>query len=163
MSLREKLNKSSSLTTIASVLIIILAVALMAWQFWPKGYKRTGYTEMYYTTDDGQTYFAADRLTNIPPFDKDGKQAVQAQVVRCGYDKPFVGYMTRFNDQAKKALEEAKAKGELTQDLMGNYATQGEAKKPGDTEWVPWLKLGETKVATIDCPDGKTSPIPIYP
>lgn len=163
MSFRETMNKNSSLTTIGAVLVIVVVLGLIAWQFWPSGYKKGGYTELYYTNDDGKSYFAADRLTNIPPFDKDGKQAVQAQVVRCGSGKAFVGFMTRFSEPAKKALEEAKSKGQLTPELLTGYATQVEAKQPGQSEWVGWQKMGETGVGNITCPDAMTSPKPVFP
>lgn len=163
MSIRETLNKNSTTSTALAVVVLIAAVGLLLGMFWrPSPYKKGGYTEVFFTNDDGQTYFADNRL-KVPPYDKDGKPAVRAQVVRCGSGKPFVAFMSRYNERAAKSLNEAAAGGKLTQEMLDGYFLQTEAKKPGEKEWVSADKASETGVTTITCPKAGDRPLPVYP
>ena len=53
MSIRDRLNKNSSTTTLLAVGVIVLALAVVVWQFWPRGYRKD-YKQAYYTNDEGQ-------------------------------------------------------------------------------------------------------------
>jgi hypothetical protein len=50
----------------------------------------------FYTTDEGQTWFA-DVLYRATPFDHEGKPAYGAIVVECD-GKPYVALLTRLSD-----------------------------------------------------------------
>lgn len=62
----------------------------------------------FYTDDDGKTWFPDD-ATKVPPFERDGRQAVLARVYRSG-DKEFVNHMERYTAEGKKQLENILAK-----------------------------------------------------
>jgi len=64
--------------------------------------------QAFFTTDDGKTWFAAE-VTNIPPFDRDGKQACGAIVIRCGSGEPFVHHLESYPPEVRKQLEDAVA------------------------------------------------------
>src|ERR1700735_2603150 len=56
----------------------------------------------FFSTDDGKTWFA-DSASNVPPYDYDGKPAVQAMVFRCDGHK-WVQYLQKYTDSAKAGV-----------------------------------------------------------
>lgn len=118
----------------------------------------------YFTVDDGATWFA-DSLDQIPPFTKDGKEAVRAYIFRCGKGKPFVAYLERYRPEAKKLIEEARMKARqnpeappdpaLHAKLMGGGV---EVKKPNDPS--PWVQQRDfqrySQVVQIKAPAGES-------
>ena len=57
------------------------------------------------TVDDGATYFPDD-ANKIPPFTKDGKEAVRARVFSCdGGKTKYVAYLERITPKAKAAID----------------------------------------------------------
>lgn len=161
MSLREKLNKNSSFATVGSAGIILLAIVVLAWQLWPRGYPKY-ITQAFYTDDDGKSYYA-DTFNLAPPFMRNGKEVNTAIVVRCGWSKPFVAYMLRYDEKAKKAMDELVAKGGKVEELFGTYAYNRVYKRPGDAAWVTEREPGYRQLAAVQCPDGKTSPQQLVP
>lgn len=104
MGLRETLNKNPALTTGATIAATVLAIGLIAWQLRPAPAAKLP-THRYYTIDDGQNWFSDLRPPGrLPPFKKDGKDAVIAHVYQYGTEKPFVLYMEKYNDKALAAL-----------------------------------------------------------
>ena len=160
MNLRENLNKHSRGTTAGAAVIIALALGVAIWQIWPHRH-RDSYKEIYFTADDGKTYFADDRML-VPPFDKNGGQAVRAYVVRCGSGKPFVFAMTRFSEKGKKELEKLASKGQLNNDAFDAYFMETEMKRPGDPKWKPWSNSSDGSEA-LHCPNKDDQPMPVYP
>src|SRR6478609_8126910 len=75
----------------------------------------------FFTVDDGKTWFADD-ATKLPPFDKDGKQAVRAYVYRTAKGKEFVNHLERFTANAKQAIEQAGKSGGSTRGPPKNLA-----------------------------------------
>ena len=88
MGIRETLNKNPGITTGATAGIILLAVGFIIYQLSGGGTPSVA-TKAYFTIDDGKTWFSDD-INKVPPFDKDGKQAVKAYVYECPGGKPFV-------------------------------------------------------------------------
>jgi hypothetical protein len=103
--------------------------------------------DSYYSNDDGKTFFAA-ASENVPPFDRDGKPAVQAYVFQC-CGKKFVGFLDRYNAEAHKLKVSGKATRET--EMYGH-----ELKKPGSSTWVKGHDLAVAgKVMDVQCPHGK--------
>jgi hypothetical protein len=125
-------------------------------------------TQSYYTTDDGKTWFADD-VNKIAPFEKDGKVAVRAYVYKCPGGKPFISHLERFTPEAKKTLEAAQKKNDLTNPtLMEDVLMNGiEVKKPGSDLVKGWTKSSTQvgkKIMELKCPDGKIEGIePVVP
>jgi hypothetical protein len=120
-------------------------------------------SQFYFTVDDGKTWFA-DAATNVPPFDKDGQQAVRAHVYRSPGGIKFVAYLERFKPNAQRALE---ASSSLAPDRSvgpGDVSAQQsayiggrEVKRPGDKIWVSTTNLqAAAEVMVVRCPDGSS-------
>src|SRR6187549_127395 len=103
MGLRESMNNHKRATAGVIAVIVLLAVAGLAWQLTASSSGASGMAgQLYYTTDDGATTFTAPaNLT--PPFDHDGKQAVRAIMFSSDGGKTrFVGYLERYSAAAKQ-------------------------------------------------------------
>lgn len=163
MSLRETINKNPKQTTAITAGIIAVAFLLIIWQACSGGGGGVG--QSYYTIDDGKTYFV-DASNKIPPFMKDGKEAVRAHVFVCPGGQPFVGYLEKYSPQDKKMMEDAIA-GKAPPAAYAGYTGQAMVKKPNmpPTAWVP-LMPGTTQIYSqivqVTCPDGAT-PERVYP
>lgn len=161
MGIRQKLNQNSAATSGAAAALIILALVVVVWQAWPRNTKDPN--RAYFTVDEGQTYFVDD-IRKDPPFDKDGKVAVRAQVVRCGRDKPFVAFVERFTPEAKKYIAEMEAKGKGSSVSRGDLSFNGaEIKRPGETEWIKWSDRRVSEITTVHCPNADTVAVPLWP
>lgn len=100
----------------------------------------TGSASAFYTIDDGKSFFKAD-ATNIPPFDHQGSQAVQAMVYTSdGGKTQFVGYLMRFKPPAieriKKMRADAKSGKRAVPGIDPVLQENSEVKKPGQRDWV---------------------------
>lgn len=155
MDFAEEFEKNKKMVVGVAVLVVIaLVVLFMTMTGGPSRPKLKGKPQLFYTVDDGKTYFADD-ADKIPGFDKDGKPAYRAQVYQCGSAAPFVGYISRIEEGARKQAEAAKAEGKKLAELESIWAGKVEVKKPGDAKWVPAGKA--EKVLLVTCPDGKTA------
>lgn len=119
--------------------------------------------KVYCTTDDGATTFVAP-MSQVPPFDHEGKIAVRAWVYSCdGGKTKFVGYLERFTPQAKKRIESStQAPG------TGGSVGPGdsEVKKPGAGN--PWVSeanfAAAAKVMEVKPPPGQSGePVMVLP
>lgn len=114
------------------MLLILAALWTSVRSTTSKGY---AFEHAYYSTDDGTTFFR-DTM-HIPPFDKNGKQAVMAMVFSCdGGKTQFIGYLLRYTPAGQELLkEDLKRSGQSRADMKGEY----EVKKPGPG---PWFRAG---------------------
>ena len=147
MSIRESINNNSTISIIVIVAASGLAVAATAWEFASPSRDR-GPDRVFFTTDDGKTYFA-DSSKLVAPFDHDGKEAVQSFVYRCSKTQ-FVGYLMKYSLQGKTELEKAHAAGMAS---IGLAASEVLVKKPGDASWVDQAKDKSRTVLQVTCPD----------
>ncbi len=162
MGLRETLNENPRITTGITVAIF---VRVLAWILWPRGGAASGgggggggvVTQMFYTIDDGKTWFADD-AKKIPPFTKDGKDAVRAAVYQCD-GKTFVNHMERYTPEGQKQLAALYAKGDgaaATDPSAFEAANETglEVKSPGDKEWVKITSPKAPAVMKPKCAEG---------
>jgi hypothetical protein len=129
-------------------------------------------SQAFFTIDDGKTWFADD-AGKLPPFDKDGKQAVRAYVFRSAAGAEFVNHLERFKPDAKRAIEEAnkpdpnqKAAGppKHLAAIQSAYTGGREVKRPGDAKWVGTGDFRDAaQIMAVKCPDGGTEALPIEP
>ena len=158
MGVRDLIRGRQSVVAVVAVLMIVGAAIAIYVQARDTG---AGSGDAYFSTDDGKTYFA-DKLTKLPPFDKDGKPAYRAHVFECG-GKRVVGYLSRYRPEAIAALEEAAAsrgtgKPPRNAAALAAVGTYGlEVKRPGDAFWVSQADARRaTAVRVFRCPDGST-------
>ena len=164
MAIRDLLKgRQAAVAALAAVMILGAGVAIFL-QLRDDGSEGSG---VYYTTDEGRTLFV-DASTRLPPFDKGGKPAYRAHVFECG-GKKVVGYLSRYTEEAKKALDEAvahrgtgKAPPNVRQ-LAAIGITGIEIKRPGEPNWIPQGDAARaTRIRVHRCPDG-TTPEEVYP
>jgi hypothetical protein len=160
--IRQKINENPGITTAATAGIIAVAIGVIVWQ----GCGGTGggdtiavATKAFYTIDDGKTLFVDD-INKIPPYQKDGKTAVKANVFSCDDGKNrFVGYLEMYTPQDKAMLEKAAQQQPGGQPVYLPYTGQALVKKPGVGKWIP-LSPNTTQeyaaVVQVKCPDGST-------
>jgi hypothetical protein len=162
--LRETINKNPKPTAAVAAGIVLVAIALIVYNTSGDGGEaelRPAPTKAYFSIDEGKTTFVAD-VTNIPPFKKDGKDAVRAIVYTCPDDgKEFVGRLESFAPKDKALVEAAVKKAGGTPDAVRQelyIATKlMMVKKPGDPRWVTQATAGVEDYARImnpRCPDG---------
>jgi hypothetical protein len=112
--------------------------------------------KLYFTDDDGKTYFADDSAL-VPPFDHNGKQAYQAAVFKCPGGQPFVGYLMTYSRSGKSQLEAMPESTRRSASVEVMNIRKGESlvRKPGDKVWASLA--GDRPVGQIlnpACPSG---------
>ena len=165
MGIRQTINEKPALTTAVTGGVILLAIVVIIWQGCGGSGGEGGLVsdKAFFTIDDGKTFFV-DKSSNIPPFQKDGKFAVRAQVFTCDDGKTkFVGYLEMYAPQ-DKAMMEAMAKGQTARSpgpMPTPYMSgQPLVKKPGAPQnaWVgisPATSMLYQQVVSVRCPDGR--------
>jgi hypothetical protein len=160
--IREKINQNPRQTTIVTAAIVLVAILFILWQACSGGPGSSGYvsSKAFFSTDDGKTFFV-DSSSNIPPFMKDGKMAVRAQVFTCDDGKTkFVGYLEMYTPQEKAMLEQmAKGGNKGGTPMYAGYGGQAMVKQPGAPPqmWIPLAPQTTVAYQTVvqpKCPGG---------
>jgi hypothetical protein len=172
--IREKLNENPSITTGATIAIILIALIFIGIQLFGSGNNVGGPRDLYFTTDDSSpdaakaAMFKADS-TNLPPFDHDGKPAYQVMLFSCdGGKTTFIGYLSRYTPEALaqiKAMNSKDPKGPVVPGVMAMPAVMmKEVKAPGPGKWLNQSDPKSRDVMNIHCPDGSQENItPVNP
>ena len=161
MGAREWIEKNKNLSTAASVVLLVIGIGYMVYQFLPERPQ----TKEWYTIDDGKTWFR-DSIRKVPPFQQDGKEAVLAKVYKC-HGQTYVGYMKRYKPEAKRKMEEYRAAEDAGKPTDGiNIAGtdwQLEFKRPGEKQWYSDLDK-RAEIMDVKCPHGtKEDPLIVFP
>lgn len=140
MGLRETLNEKPGIALGAAGGVIVLALFFIIRSFMGDGPSTGGsgnVAKAWFTVDDGKTWFSDDEK-NIPPYDKDGKQAVRAYIFVKEGGKPYCGYLERYTPDGKKRREEMLKNPEKVDIVVAETTmfTDREVKKPGEKDWV---------------------------
>lgn len=166
MGFAEEYEKNKKLVVGVAVLVLVaLVVVVMTLVGGPsRPSLPSGKAKVFYTDDDGKTWFADD-ADQLPGFDHGGKPAYKVQVYQCGDGgKPFVGYLVRIEEGARKAAETARAAGKTPKQVEEVWRDKIEVKKPGDAKWVvTGARTPGEKVMAVTCPDGKSTPTIVLP
>ena len=140
MSLREKINQDPKLGIGIGAAILVIAVVFIVVQ--SRGGKKQvlppdDTTKGYFTDDDGATTFVAD-LTNVPPFDHNGKTAVRVKMFVAANGQKFIGWLEQYDAATKKKLDARldANKGELPERIINTEVQQVQVKKKGDKTWA---------------------------
>lgn len=163
MTVREWINKNRQWSVIGALFVAVLGIGFTIYQLLPEPEE----TQAWYTSDDGQTWFKdSNRL--VPPFERDGREAVLAHVYECD-GKPFVAYMLKYTPEGKAIFEKFRAAedaGDPNFDESMLMALSGHAryKRPGEKEWTPESNVRKvTEMLYPKCPDGSTDPLVVWP
>lgn len=152
MGIRELLNKNQKVTGTIAAGFVVVAVTVMVMS--ARSTQSPTFRKAFYTTDDGKTFFT-DSISLIPPFEKDGKQAVRAIVYQCGGEQK-VSYLERFSADAKAELESLRKEGGAPDSAVEQRIFEGglQAKKPGDADWIAQSEFLRRGGMNVLCPDG---------
>lgn len=101
-----------------------------------------GATQLYFTTDDGKTYFPLE-ASNKPPFTHEGKPAYRAHVFSTDNGKTgWVAYLSKFSPISPDPL----------------------IRRPGETTWTPVTSPGALPILDVKPPAGVTkSAVELFP
>lgn len=164
MGIREKLNDNPKLAFGVGVTTLAVAALAIVSQLSGGG----GPTDQaFFTTDDGQTWFADD-ADKLPPFGHEGKEAVRAYVFVCN-GKEFVNHLERFTPERRKFMEAtiaAKTAGTAPPAIPAGSAIAAgqEVKRPGGKNWVSTANFSKAgPVLQPKCPDGSGEALPVEP
>ena len=159
MGVRETLNKNQPLAVAATVVLLLAAVAWIAYNLQPS--RGAGIaTEDFFTVDEGRTWFKAS-VANIPPFQHEGKTACGVKLYTCDGGKTvFAGLLQRYTEGARATLvKAAEAAGDDVDAGDIPFSDPGitlggiEYKKPMSDS--PWVGSGDrrafSEVTTIQC------------
>jgi hypothetical protein len=167
MSIREAINRKPVVAAVATCAVVLAILLVALGQMRSSGFTASSVSRMYFSDDDGKTFFADD-ASNVAPFDHNGKQAVVAVVYRCG-GEPFVGYLMKYSLDAKASLDQFSPSDRLTNPVALNIrAHAGEVKKPGGSRWVPLdadgPNTGLDAILSVTAPPGSSGdPQPVLP
>ena len=167
--LREKLDKHPQATIAFAVAVLVAACAFGFFQLLP-GHRIPGVSsKAYFTTEDNLTGQAAlDALfvasvSNVPPFDHNGKPAYRAVVYNCnGGRTRWIQNLRRFTpavrDQVVAAYVAEEAKGIHTDAYLAPFEDRGlEVKAPGAGSWVRVKDHSYANIVTPTPPPGVPS------
>ena len=155
MGIRESLNKNQTITTIATIALIVIAGIWIVKGMLPDRGPHIA-IKSYYTDDDGKTWFEDD-ASKLVPFDKDGKEVVRAHIFKCGESgEKFIGYLEKLDPKVKQKLEEYMAahKGRVLPNQDEAEETGRLIKRPGDKNWLPDNNPVAVRITTVKCKDG---------
>jgi hypothetical protein len=158
MGVRESLNRQNpkAVAGVIAGVVVVTAVLLVGFECSGEGSTRTGPAKAYFTVDDGKNWFLDD-ASKLPPFQKDGKEAVRVYLYRCGENqKPFAGFLQRYTPKEKQRLQAAREQSKSGHPAapMLDAAAGTEVKAPGRGSWI---KQSDPRARTLmmpKCPDG---------
>jgi len=156
MSLREYIGRNPHAATAVAAAFLMVGLVIIGFQLFGGGSRLVVSGRMYFSDDDGKTYFV-DRGDRITPFDHHGQPAVWAVVYRCGDAPPFVGFLMRNTDDARAALEAAQERGsDEYRRAVRSTQRQVEVKQPGGRDWFPFDSVEGRKIIAPKCPNGES-------
>jgi hypothetical protein len=152
MGVREKMNEKPAYAVAAIIGVIVVSGLFMYLHL--RDDTAGIVSKMYYSDDDGKTYFA-DSTSRIFPFDHNGKPAYRAYVFQ-GSGPPFVAYLSGYTPDAKAQLEQLKGKENDPDSAAIISRLQNTAivvKKPGDSTWFAQGSAEGQKIAQVQAAD----------
>lgn len=160
MGIREAINQNSPVTRCVAACIIALAFLYAFSRTHHRTMRSAGdgqTPQAFFSDDDGKTFFVAG-MTNVPPFDHDGKTACRAEVFICKGRVPFVGYLEKYEDSDRTRIAAMiQSDPQLRRQGMIAFDFPPLVKKPGAAQWVGTTSPKEMqRVMTVKCPDGSS-------
>ena len=155
MGIRQKLNDASKAVIVIIVVVVLAIYGIVFWEMHHPAYGSHASGESYYTTDDGNTYFADD-ATLFPPIDHNGSPAVRCYVFKDPSGTKFVGYLEEFSPEVHKALTTPFDPAHRGDMAPLNFAEGTLVKRPGDKNWTIKASPKGEQITHPKCPDGSS-------
>ena len=169
MGIQERINEKPALFAGAAIVVIIasLVVAIIYWRSGRSGGDLTPVTKIFYTEDDGQSYFPAPYERLAEDFKGPlGKPAVRAHVFQYRGDKPFVGWLETYTPDGKRLLSRYygdPAKRGTAPPETPELEAQTLVKRAGSGAWIGAASGGEARqIPVMARKDGQT-PVQLFP
>jgi hypothetical protein len=158
MDFRKTLEKYRSVTIPACVACVLVAVIVAYATLGGRGGNLPG--KVYFTVDDGATWFAASR-DKLPPFQEKGRDAVRVHVFNCdGNTVP--GYLERLSASAHETLTKARGDPEALRKAQILLYTGTEVKALKGDKWVPRNSPEGRNISMVPCQNA-VNPEEIFP
>jgi hypothetical protein len=171
LSIRQYLNKNPLVAAGFTVVAIVFVILMLFYQMRSDSsvVASRPLPRMFYTVDDGKTYFP-ETIDKVPPFTtSDNKTAYRAWVVKCKSGEPFVAYVEKYGDGEKKRLDglfgDPNKRAVAIEAVMSPQVPTTLIKKPGtgDSGWLtPRDGAKYDAVFQPTCPEGGV-PTPFFP
>ena len=138
MGIREKLNEKPGLT--AGVVGGIVVIAIV-WTIYstrsPSAAPIKTQNTVFYTEDDGATYYPGDYTSLARDLGANGKPVARACVFQYGSEKPFVAWMEVYTNGGKQNLIKFYASAaNLQKPPPEGLDSELLVKKPGGKTWI---------------------------
>jgi hypothetical protein len=152
--IREGVNKRQGVLAAGAVIVALLSVVFIV-VYTLRSNGPTRVSRMFYSTDDGKTWFTDD-ADKLFPFDHDGQQAYRVDVYKGGDGTEFVGDVERYTDNAKAKLAELKTDPNADPRVVQGLMNSGlEVKHVGDDKWFRVSSVqGQDILNNISSPGG---------
>jgi hypothetical protein len=156
--LRDQINRKPVIAVGAAGAVILVLICALVVSLKKGAPSAVSGALMYYTTDDGKTWFA-DAWEKVPPFDHDGQQAVRCYVYKTPSSGAFAGYLETYTPAAHDYLS-----GSLNSPVPVDTTKGTLVKRPGDKDWVSTASLAGQKIKDVKPPNGSAGPVePVSP
>ena len=145
-------------TRMAAVAVCAVCLTVGGWIWFgradaSRGARRSAAPQMWYTIDDGKTWFA-DVANKVVPYDHQGKQAHRCFVWTCdGGKTKFVSHLERLSATGRRAFV-----GKDRIDPLELVPGSEEVKQPltgDDGGWMPGTSPQAQSLRIPQCPNGK--------
>ncbi|MGA2501500.1 MAG: hypothetical protein ABSH20_27485 [Tepidisphaeraceae bacterium] len=169
MGIQEKINEKPALFagTAIAVIVVAIVVSIVYWRSGKSGGNLVPVTKIFFTEDDGQSYFPAPYERLAEDFKGPlGKPAVRAHVFQHRGEKPVVGWMETYTADGKRLLaqyySDPARKGTAPPETL-ELEKQRMVKRPGAGAWLSALAGGEaTQIPIMARKNGET-PVQLAP
>ena len=159
MEIRQSLKEHPGISKALMLVIIGAATIAIVFETRNQGGVEAPPKKVYFTADDGATYFADD-INLAPPFTRDGKVVLRAFVFKGASGSPWVQYVGRYTPDAKANIEKV-AQQKYDSQTLGNALNSGlEVKAPltGDKGWVKFGSPQAISICEVHRPPGVLEP-----
>ncbi|MEM1012773.1 MAG: hypothetical protein AAGI46_11210 [Planctomycetota bacterium] len=120
MSIRESIEKNKGLTTTVFALLIAACITWIVYrQIEESKPQLTTVTQNFFTSDGGETFFAAD-ASNVPPTQIEGQDSVLAHVFEVGGERKVL-YLERFTPEGRQNYVNFLERREAAQKELENF------------------------------------------
>jgi hypothetical protein len=159
----ENRTKKSIIIVVACCVVLIVSAWVIVQALRPKPSETIG-QHLYFTDDDGETWFVGDNKKQ-PPFDHNGKEAVCVFLYTCDDGKTKnVSYLLKFDSSVSGNPKDDPEPSNTPQIPVG--APGALVKRKGDTKWVrysDWI-VNHVDFIPRSCPDSPANkPVECYP
>jgi hypothetical protein len=151
--IRQALRANRSITLGISICMIALAsLWIVSYGIGSRASLDLDTGRAFFTDDDGTTWFKDD-ARKVPPFDRNGKQAVRCFIYKCGENgTPWVSHLMRYTPEGTARLKTNTLDPGVTE--TGPALVEVKEPNSGERGWVSENDPRAIRIQELVCPDG---------